>query len=111
MPVYQYRCTACREVHEELQKVSDPPLTECPKCHGTLQKIIAPVGIIFKGSGWHINDYKSGGAAAPGEEKPKSEDKPAADAKPSTDSPSTGDSKPATSGDSGSASSSQKQVA
>ena len=75
MPIYQYRCQQCRHLHEAMQKVSDPPITECPECGGEMKKIIAPAGIIFKGSGWHINDYSRSSAA---KEETKS-DKPAAE--------------------------------
>lgn len=39
--------------------MSDDPLTECPECGGELKRIITSVGIIFKGSGFHVNDYKA----------------------------------------------------
>ncbi|MHB2021334.1 MAG: FmdB family zinc ribbon protein [Candidatus Xenobia bacterium] len=72
MPIYQYRCQACSTLHEALQKVSDPPVTVCPECGGEMKKIIAPAGIIFKGSGWHVTDYSRGG----GKEESKSDSKP-----------------------------------
>jgi predicted nucleic acid-binding Zn ribbon protein len=43
---------------EVVQKVGDAPLTICGTCGGDLMKVIAPCGIIFKGSGFHITDYK-----------------------------------------------------
>lgn len=62
MPIYVYRCDDCSEVHEALQKLSDEPLRRCPACgHEALRKLIAPAGIIFKGSGFHKNDYASSG--------------------------------------------------
>lgn len=65
MPIYMYRCQNCNEVHEALQKVSDEKLTLCPHCNQeALKRIIAPVGIQFKGSGWHVTDYKSGGGGS-----------------------------------------------
>ena len=58
MPIYVYRCEACQAVTESLQKVSDAPLVECPECgEQSLKKILSPVGIVFKGSGFHKNDY------------------------------------------------------
>lgn len=58
MPIYVYRCQSCQEYTEALQKVSDPLLTTCPNCGAeALTKVIAPVGVIFKGSGFHKNDY------------------------------------------------------
>ncbi|NUO82864.1 zinc ribbon domain-containing protein [candidate division KSB1 bacterium] len=62
MPIYVYRCQACHNTHEALQKFSDPPLTICPSCRGALQKIISPeFGLSFKGSGFYITDYKKAG--------------------------------------------------
>lgn len=76
MPIYMYRCQNCDQVHEALQKVSDDKLTTCPNCgEEALKRIIAPVGIQFKGSGWHVTDYKSGGGGSGSkkEEKKSSE--------------------------------------
>ncbi len=58
MPTYGYRCTACDHQFECFQKITDEPLTECPECKGKIKKMLYPVGIVFKGSGFHINDYK-----------------------------------------------------
>lgn len=79
MPIYQYRCQSCSELHEALQKVSDERLTTCPHCgEEALKRIIAPVGIQFKGSGWHVTDYKSSAPKSTsdegGKDKKKSED-------------------------------------
>lgn len=58
MPIYVYRCLACDNAHEALQKFSDPVLTICPACGGPLQKQFTPeVGLSFKGSGFYITDY------------------------------------------------------
>ena len=57
MPIYTYTCTACNDMIEKRQSFSDPPLTTCEQCGGTLRKVIHPVGIVFKGSGWYITDY------------------------------------------------------
>ena len=60
MPIYVYKCQECSTYHEALQKVSDPLLTTCPACQKeALTKVIAPVGVIFKGTGFHKNDYSS----------------------------------------------------
>lgn len=68
MPTYAYRCTACSHEFEIFQKFSDAPLTECPECGSDIRKIFQPVGIVFKGSGWYINDSRkpeAGGSTAP----------------------------------------------
>ena len=66
VPTYTYTCTACNDVIEKRQSFSDPPLTTCEQCGGTLRKIIHPVGIVFKGSGWYITDSRSSTSAASG---------------------------------------------
>lgn len=40
--------------------MTDPALTECEECGGPVKKILYPVGIAFKGSGFYVNDYKPG---------------------------------------------------
>src|SRR6266849_354782 len=59
VPTYTYTCTACNDVVEKRQSFTDPPLTTCEQCGGTLRKIIHPVGIVFKGSGWYVTDSRS----------------------------------------------------
>jgi putative FmdB family regulatory protein len=60
MPTYQYQCTNCSYEFEEFQKITDPPLEECPKCHGHVKRIISGgAGLLFKGSGFYITDYRS----------------------------------------------------
>ncbi len=58
MPIYEYQCQACQKIHEALQKFSDPLLTECPECHGSLKKIMSLSGFALKGNGWYASDYK-----------------------------------------------------
>ena len=59
MPIYEYECLNCAEVHEARQKFSDKPLSKCPKCGGTLKKIISNTSFILKGTGWYKTDYAS----------------------------------------------------
>lgn len=76
MPIYVYRCDRCSATTEVMQKVSDEPLRTCPECGDDgLRKIIAPAGVIFKGSGFHKNDYGSSGrrSDAPKTETPKAD--------------------------------------
>ena len=69
MPIYGYRCGACGQEHEVLQKVSEPPLTECPACgKPALQKQLSAAGFQLKGSGWYATDFK-GSAKKPVEKK------------------------------------------
>jgi putative FmdB family regulatory protein len=64
MPTYGYRCSNCGHEFEIQQRMSDQPLKACPKCQGKLNKILYPVGISFKGSGFYTTDYGSGKSAA-----------------------------------------------
>ena len=74
MPIYEYRCSACGQEHEVLQKVSEPPLTECPACgKPELQKQLTAAGFQLKGSGWYATDFK--GNAKRADEKSKTETK------------------------------------
>jgi len=59
MPTYQYACQICGHQFEIRQRFSEDPLTECPECRGRIRRIISPVGIIFKGSGFYITDNKA----------------------------------------------------
>ncbi len=60
MPVYTYRCESCGVQFDRTQKFSDQPLTRCPECgKKTLRKVYAPVGIVFKGSGFYATDHRS----------------------------------------------------
>ncbi|MGC4044498.1 MAG: zinc ribbon domain-containing protein [Armatimonas sp.] len=61
MPTYGYRCTVCGHEFERVQKMSDAPLTECEACGEPVKKILYPVGIAFKGTGFYVNDYKPSG--------------------------------------------------
>lgn len=89
MPVYEYRCKSCGETHEIQHGFNDDRPTKCPTCGGILIRVFHPIGVVFKGSGFHKTDYgksgvrapsseasgASGGDAKPGESKP-SEEKP-----------------------------------
>lgn len=61
MPFYEYECGSCHHHLEALQKISDQPLQECPKCHKpALVKLISSPGFRLKGGGWYETDFKSG---------------------------------------------------
>lgn len=63
MPIYGYRCSHCGHELEVPQSMSDEPLRVCPECGGALRKLLYPVGVHFKGSGFYTTDYKNGGSA------------------------------------------------
>jgi putative FmdB family regulatory protein len=103
MPTYEYRCPECGNEFEKFGKMSDPPVSECPGCGAEAQRRISGgAGLVFKGSGFYITDYrgdgykkaaegdKSGGGSSSSESKPDSA--PAAESKPApkSDSSSSG---------------------
>ena len=57
MPLYAYRCTQCGHRFEKIQNFSAEPETECPKCHGLLERPLTAPRLHFKGAGWYVNDY------------------------------------------------------
>jgi putative FmdB family regulatory protein len=59
MPTYVYECAKCGEEMEEWQSFSEEPLKKHPGCGGKLSKVLQPVGIVFKGSGFHRTDSRS----------------------------------------------------
>ncbi len=61
MPTYDYRCQSCGHCFEAFQSISADPLDECPLCNGRVERVIGGgSGLLFKGSGFYITDYKSG---------------------------------------------------
>lgn len=58
MPIYEYQCESCGNHFEILQKITDPPLTECKFCKGKLNKLISNCAFQLKGTGWYATDYK-----------------------------------------------------
>jgi putative FmdB family regulatory protein len=69
MPIYEYECDSCGKTMEFTQRITDPPLTECPECNGRLHKLISLASFQLKGTGWYATDYKkeggNDGAASP----------------------------------------------
>lgn len=93
MPIYEYVCQECGERVEALQRIDDPPLTECPSCGGSLKKAISAPAFQFKGSGWYVTDYAGKGKG--GERSASSADKGEAKTTDSASKP-DGSKKPAT---------------
>ena len=71
MPIYEYLCSQCNERHEIIQRISEDPLTHCPKCGGEMKKLISSPAIQFKGSGFYKTDYASS-SSKPSETKSES---------------------------------------
>ena len=65
MPLYEYQCEACAHRFEQIRRFSDPPLTTCPECEGTVRKLVSSPAIQFKGSGWYVTDYARQGKKDP----------------------------------------------
>jgi putative FmdB family regulatory protein len=66
MPIYAYKCDSCGFAKDVLQKLSDAPLSDCPKCGATaFKKQLTAAGFQLKGSGWYATDFKGGGGATP----------------------------------------------
>src|SRR5688500_1085986 len=92
MPIYEYRCEACGHQEEFLQKVSEPPLTECPVCRKpTFNKLLSAAGFQLKGSGWYATDFRNKSKPAEKKTEAKTDAKP--EAKPAESKP---DAKPET---------------
>jgi len=66
VPIYEYRCDECGDSFDVMQRMSDDPLVTCTKCGGTLRKVLHPVAIHFKGSGFYTTDYGKGSGRRPG---------------------------------------------
>ena len=61
MPIYEYQCQACQHELEALQKISDKPLVDCPRCHKpALKKKVSAAAFRLKGGGWYETDFKTG---------------------------------------------------
>ena len=77
MPVYEYKCEGCSCRFEQYRELDERATCKCPKCGKSARKVFRPVGIVFKGSGFHVTDYPSSGRGGPATERsgesPKSE--------------------------------------
>ena len=84
MPIYEYQCEACGHYLETLQKISDPPLTDCHKCgKPAMKKLVSAAAFRLKGGGWYETDFKTGNRknVAQADKKAKSEAKSTGKAK------------------------------
>ena len=100
MPTYEYLCDDCHFRFEEFQSITAPALDLCPSCGGKAIRIISGgAGLLFKGDGFYITDYRSdgykkdkkkdtssSGTESKGDSKSKSESKPKSESKSKTDS-------------------------
>ena len=64
MPTYEYQCLDCKRKVEYFQSMKEAPRTKCTRCGGRLVRLVSTgTGLIFKGSGFYITDYKHKEAA------------------------------------------------
>ncbi len=76
MPTYEYRCRKCGHKFSLFQKITEAPARNCPKCHqrkAVVRLISGGSGLIFKGTGFYITDYKNRQSAV--EQKPQHSEK------------------------------------
>ncbi len=60
MPTYEYECHRCAHAFERFQSMTDEPLKRCPKCRSKIRRVIGSgAGLLFKGSGFYITDYRN----------------------------------------------------
>lgn len=83
MPTYQYQCTQCGHGLEEFQSMTEPPLTHCPECgtENLVRVLGAGSGLIFKGTGFYLTDYRKSSSSPSAPKKTGTTD-PTPDAKP-----------------------------
>ena len=76
MPTYDFRCPECEERFEVTRPVGPTSDVCCPQCDAPAKRVFTPVGVVFKGSGFHNTDYRS----RPKEDSPSSKgDAPSCD--------------------------------
>jgi putative FmdB family regulatory protein len=67
MPIYEYKCDACGHRFEAEHGYDEKPVKSCPSdgCEGKVSRVFSPPAIVFKGKGWHVNDYSGKKSSAP----------------------------------------------
>jgi putative FmdB family regulatory protein len=106
MPNYVYRGIDCPHEFEVYQSFSDDPLTECSDCGQPVRRVFQPTGLVFKGSGWYVNDSRKKDAGSNGKASATTSDttdKPAAKAEPAATTASTKSAEPAVASTAGAA--------
>lgn len=66
MPTYSYRCLSCGVEFDAQQAFTDPALTTCESCGGSLRKLFNTIGVTFNGSGFYRTDSRAGAGASAG---------------------------------------------
>ena len=98
MPTYEYACEACENTWEAEQRITEPALTDCPKCNEPkARRLISGSRFVLKGSGWYADGYGSKPANKSADAKPDATSNGAGDAKADTKAETKSESKPASS--------------
>ena len=63
MPIYEYECNLCHFCFERKQGFDEEPVSICPECQGKARRVLHPVPVIFKGSGFYITDSRKDSAS------------------------------------------------
>ncbi len=65
MPIYEYRCPDCGHEFEQLQRMSDDPIKDCPECSESgVKKLISRTSFVLKGGGWYKDHYGLKGSSS-----------------------------------------------
>jgi len=71
MPTYEYKCSDCNHKFEVFQSIKDEPVKVCESCGGSVKRLISSTaGVIFKGAGFYVNDYRKSGSETVKEANP-----------------------------------------
>lgn len=60
LPIYEYQCNSCGKHFENIQRITEEPLTSCPFCTGQVRKLVSNCSFQLKGTGWYVTDYGNG---------------------------------------------------
>ena len=74
MPIYEYKCTKCREIFEAFQKITDEPVSQCKFCGAKVEQLISHSSFQLKGSGWYLTDYAKRSSSPASTDTPKASD-------------------------------------
>ncbi|HET6497768.1 MAG TPA: FmdB family zinc ribbon protein [Coriobacteriia bacterium] len=73
MPRYDYRCTECGRGFEISRPIGRCPDVACPECDGVAKRVFTPIGVVFKGSGFHNTDYRATSSTGPSSDGPQAQ--------------------------------------
>jgi len=85
LPIYEYECLGYKHRFERYQSFSEAAVTSCPECGSAVRKVLQPVGLVFKGSGWYKTDSRNATAAGKADVAKDSGESVSTEAKSSSD--------------------------